>query len=327
MTTRPIAGVCGRSRPGVAVDGLRGRSDHSAMPSTRANGITIEYDTFGAKSASPLLLVMGLGAQMIAWDERLCSLLADRGHYVVRYDNRDTGLSSKIEGVDSMGVAEAMAAAAEQKPLRSAYLLKDMAADGMGLLDAIGVDRAHIVGASMGGMIVQEMVINFPRRILTMTSIMSTTGGPGLPQAKPEAMAALTRPAATTREEAIEGAVASTKVVGSPGYPADEAKVRERAARAYDRQFYPAGFARQLVAVLASGSRREGLSSVKTPTLVIHGAADPLVPVEGGKDTAASIAGSELLLFEGMGHDLPEALWPEFVGAISRHTSRVAAPK
>jgi pimeloyl-ACP methyl ester carboxylesterase len=292
------------------------------MPNTRANGITIEYDTFGTSSASPLLLVMGLGAQMIAWDERFCSLLAERGHYVIRYDNRDTGLSSKIEGTDSMNVGEAMAAAAQQKPIKSAYLLRDMAADGMGLLDSIGIDRAHVVGASMGGMIVQEMAIGFPQRVRSLTSIMSTTGAPGLPQAKPEAMAALTRPAPNNREEAIEAAVASAKVIGSPGFPADEAQVRERAGQAYDRQFYPQGFARQLVAVMASGSRREGLAGVRVPTLVIHGDADPLVPVEGGKDTAASVPGAELNILGGMGHDLPEPLWPEIVAAISRHTSR-----
>ncbi len=294
------------------------------MTSTQANGITIEYETFGSKADAPLLLVMGLGAQMIAWDEGFCELLAGPGYYVIRYDNRDTGLSSKIDGGDSMSVVESMAATAEHKPVRSAYLLSDMAADGMGLLDALGIAKAHIVGASMGGMIVQQMAIDSPERILSMTSIMSTTGAGDLPRAKPEAMAALTRPAATNREEAIEGAVMSSKVIGSPGYPADEAKLRARAGRTYDRQFYPAGFGRQLVAITASGSRRDALKSVKVPTLVIHGAADPLIPVEGGRDTAASIPGAELIIHEGMGHDLPEPLWGEIVAAIVRNASKVA---
>jgi len=294
------------------------------MASTQANGITIEYETFGERTASPLLLVMGLGAQMLGWDEGFCTMLAEEGHLVIRYDNRDTGLSTKFEDTGAMNMADATAARAQGKPIVPPYRLRDMAADGMGLLDALGIDRAHIAGASMGGMIVQEMAIGWPQRVLSMTSIMSTTGHPALPQAAPEVGAVLTRAPAASREEAIEASVASNRVIGSPGYPADEAELRERAARTYDRAFYPQGMARHLVAITASGNRRKALAGVTAPTLVIHGAADPLIPVEGGRDTAASIPGAELLIFEGMGHGLPEQLWPEIVGSISRHTSRAA---
>jgi len=302
-----------------------------ALPTMRcmtriaANGIDIEYDTFGDRSAAPLLLVMGLGAQMISWDEEFCGLLADRGHYVVRYDNRDVGLSTRMESAGMPNVAAAMEARSQGRPVDNApYTLDDMAADGMGLLDALEIGEAHIVGASMGGMIVQAMAINHPERVLTLTSIMSTTGRPDLPPARDEAMAVLLTPAPNEREANIEHRVKSALVIGSKRHH-DEAGVRAMAAKSFDRAYYPIGMARQIVGIMASAPRHEALGAVRVPTLVIHGADDPLVPVEGGKDTAASVPGAELLILQDMGHDLPRPLWPLIVEAIARNTSRVAA--
>lgn len=295
------------------------------MPNARANGITIEYDTRGDSSARPLLLVMGLGAQMIAWDDAFVDRLVDRGHFVVRYDNRDCGLSTKFESFQGMTAPEAMAARLTGQPIKAPYLMKDMAADGIGLLDALGIEKAHVVGASMGGMIVQDMAIHFPERLLTMTSIMSTTGAPEIPLSTPEASAALLRPPATDRETAIRDAIDASRLISGPGFPFDEVAARERAARGYDRMYYPQGTARQLLAIVASGSRQEALGSVEVPTLVIHGADDPLVNVEGGRDTARSVPGAELIILERMGHNIPVQLAAEIVAAISRHTAKVAA--
>ena len=294
------------------------------MAQATANGIQIEYDTFGDRSGRPLLLVMGLGAQMIAWDPEFCELLAERGHYVIRYDNRDVGLSTKFESAGPPNVAAAMAASQAGEKVETAYTLSDMAGDGFGLLDALEIPRAHIAGASMGGMIVQQMAIERPDRVLTMTSIMSTTGNPALPPAKPEAMARLLVPPPTEREAAIEHRVMTSKVIGSVPEVIDEDRLRRLAAEAYDRSFYPEGMGRQLVGIVASGPRHEKLREVRVPTLVIHGEIDPLVPLEGGKDTAASIPGAQLLVIEGMGHDLPAAYWGRIVDAISAHTAQAA---
>ncbi len=291
------------------------------MPRAHANGIEIEYESFGDPGDPTLLLVMGLGAQMLLWDEEFCGGLASRGHRVVRYDNRDIGLSTKLEGRPCATPLEAMQATLEGKPFQAAYTLAEMADDATGLLDALGVAAADVVGASMGGMIAQTVALRHPARVRTLTSIMSTTGARDLPPAKPEAMQILMTPAPADRTGNIERAVTASRVLGSPGFPFDEARVRERAARTYDRCFYPAGMARQLVGVLASGSRREALGALRVPTLVIHGKADPLVPVEAGIDTAKSIPGAELLLIEGMGHDLPPGAWPQIIGAISEHTA------
>jgi len=287
------------------------------MPRTRANGIEIEYETFGDPGDPTLLLVMGLGAQMILWPEEFCSDLAAHGLHVVRYDNRDVGRSTWLDEAGMPDVAGALAAAMQGRPIDSPYLLSDMASDAAGLLDALEVGTAHVVGASMGGMIAQTLAIEHPARVRTLTSIMSTTGHPGLPPARPEAMAVLLTPAPSERAAAIEHGVRVWRTIGSPGFPFDEAEVRDRAAQTFDRGVNPPGVARQLVAILASGSRREALRGVRAPTLVIHGAADPLVPVEAGRDTAQAVPGAELLEIEGMGHDLPRPLWPRFVAAIT----------
>jgi pimeloyl-ACP methyl ester carboxylesterase len=292
------------------------------MPRARANGIELEYDTFGDAGDPALLLVMGLGAQMILWREDFCEALAARGHRVIRFDNRDVGLSTRFAHAGAPDLVATMTAALRGEAIDAPYRLSDMAADAAGLLDALEIEAAHVVGTSMGGMIAQTLAIEHPARVRTLTSIMSTTGERTLPPAKPEAMAVLMTPAPTEREAAIEHGVRVYSTIGSPGYPPDEAELRALLARAFDRGVDPEGVARQLVAILASGSRRDALGSVRAPALVIHGLADPLVPVEGGRDTAACIPGAELMEIEGMGHDLPRALWPTFVDAIAKHTAR-----
>ncbi len=295
------------------------------MPRIAANGIELEYDTFGRPSARPLVLIMGLGAQMILWDEELCEAFAERDFYVVRFDNRDVGLSTKLDEHGVPNVFTAIQAAATGSPVDAPYTLNEMADDTICLMAALGIDRAHVVGASMGGMIAQTLAIRHPSRLLSMTSIMSTTGNPEVPPATPEAMSVLLTPVPSEREPYIERSLRSWRVIGSPGFPFDEARVRARSGRSFDRAFHPAGVARQLVAIIASGNRKEALGSVTVPTLVIHGDADPLARIEGGRDTAAAIPGAELLVIEGMGHDLPRGAWPRIVGAIDAHARRAVA--
>jgi len=240
------------------------------MSKAKANNIEIEYATFGDPSSKPLLLVMGLGSQMIRWDEDLIDEFVKCGFHVIIFDNRDIGLSTKFEEAGIPNVMKAIGASMKREKVESAYLLKDMADDAVGLLDALGIEKAHICGVSMGGMIVQTIAINHPSRVLSLTSIMSTTGDPNLPQARPKAMKILMTPAPAERADYIEYAVGMWKILWGSGFPYDEEKVRKQAAKDYDRSFYPQGMSRQLVAILASGERTEQLASVKTPTLVIH---------------------------------------------------------
>lgn len=295
------------------------------MPNVNANGIRVEYDTFGDGSAPPLLLIMGLAAQMILWDEQFCERLAAKGHYVIRFDNRDIGLSTKIDEAGMPDVVKAMTARLQGETIEASYTLDDMADDSVGLLDALGIERAHVCGASMGGMIAQTIAIRHPNRISSLTSIMSTTGAPDLPQATPEAMAVLLIPPPTEREANIEHGLKVWRTIGSPGFPFDEERVRGRVTRSFDRCFHPEGVARQLMAILAHGDRTPALASVTAPTLVIHGADDPLVPVECGRATAEATPGADLLIIEGMGHDLPVDAWPEIVDAIAAHTGKADA--
>jgi pimeloyl-ACP methyl ester carboxylesterase len=295
------------------------------MARVRANGIEIEYDSYGSEGDRPLLLIMGLGGQSIMWDEGFCEALAERGHYVVRYDNRDVGLSTKFDDAGVPNVIELMQQGAAGARPTVPYTLDDMADDAAGLLAALGLDSAHVCGASMGGMIAQTLAIRHGGRLRSLVSIMSSTGNPALPPAQPEAMAVLMAPPPTDRAGSLEAAVRTWRIIGSPGFPFDEARIRERAGRLYDRSFHPRGVARQLAAILAHGNRAPKLRELSTPTLVIRGAADPLVPLEGGRDTARAIPGAELLVIEGMGHDLPEGAWPQLVGAISEHTAKAEA--
>jgi pimeloyl-ACP methyl ester carboxylesterase len=281
----------------------------AAMSQARANGLTIEYEEFGERNAPPVLLIMGLGAQMILWHEEFCGQLAARGYRVIRFDNRDVGKSTWLDHLAVPDMMAMVSAALLRQPINAPYLLGDMAADATHLLNDLGIESAHIVGASMGGMIAQ--------------SIMSSTGDPNLPPPQPNAISALMGPLPTTREESIERGLTVFRAIGSPGFPFDEAAIRERAALSYDRGLNPSGVMRQMAAILASGSRSEALRSVRAPALVIHGKDDPLVPLAAGKDTAANIPGAELLVIDGMGHDMPRAVWPRLVDAISALIARV----
>jgi pimeloyl-ACP methyl ester carboxylesterase len=295
------------------------------VPCALCNGIELEYETFGRHSAPPLILIMGLGAQMILWDEEFCAALAARDFFVVRFDNRDVGLSSKLDGAGVPNVFTAMQAAATGQTVDAPYTLNDMADDTVYLMAALGIDRAHVVGASMGGMIAQTLAIRHPERVLTLTSIMSTTGNPEIPPATPEALRVLLTRLPTERQAYIERLLRAWRVIGSPGFPFDEDRIRARSGRAFDRGYDSAGVARQFVAIVASGSRKDALRALATPTLVIHGAADPLIRVEGGRDTAEAIPGAELLVIEGMGHDLPRGAWPRIIDAIAAHATKAPA--
>ena len=285
------------------------------MPKAAANGIHIEYETIGDPAARPLLLIGGLATQLIHWDDSLCDDLAQRGHYVIRFDNRDAGLSSKCD--DAGNLVKATGGG-------PVYTIDDMADDAVGLLDAIGIGRAHVLGTSMGGMIAQAVAIRHPSRVLSLISVYSTTGNRNLPPPKPEVIKLLLAPAPRERDAYIEHMVALFRAMAGRGFAFDESWARMIAGRAYDRSFSPEGTARQVSAVMNQTDRRHGLGSVAAPTLVIHGTDDPVMPVEAGRDTAEAIPGARLLLIDGMGHDLQHGgAWPRIAAAIAAHTSRV----
>jgi len=286
------------------------------MPKAKSNGIELEYDTFGNPDDPALLLIMGFTAQMTAWDPAFCNLIADQGFYVIRFDNRDVGLSSRIEG--DVDIAELFSGTIKSVP----YALDDMAADAAGLLDALGIDKAHIVGASMGGMIAQLVALNHPDKTLSLCSIMSTTGDRAVGQATPEAMAALMAPAPKNREQAIANGVASSRILSPVHF--DEAKAAKRAGESYDRAYDPKGVARQMAAIGTQADRTERLGSVTVPSLVIHGRPDPLVTLSGGEATAKAIPNATLLVLDEMGHDNPEPLWPTIVDAITTNARKAA---
>ncbi len=295
------------------------------MPQAQANGITIEYESFGRAGDPTVLLIMGLGGQMTMWPVAFCKGLAERGFRVIRFDNRDIGKSTHLTNLGTPNVPEAMMKLMSGQPFAAPYHLEDMAQDSTALLDALGIENAHIVGASMGGMIAQIVAAKHPKHTRSLVSIMSTTGNRSLPQAKPEAMAALmTPPASDSREDRIAAGMKAWRVIGSPGYPATDDELREAITREIDRVPYdPAGFARQFVAIVAATPRNDILKSVTCPALVIHGAADPLVPVEGGKDTAASIPGAQLTIVPGMAHDFTDALVPIYLEHVGAFVTRV----
>lgn len=283
------------------------------MPTTNANDIDICYESYGPDDAPALLLVMGLGAQMTLWSPGFVSTLLERGFRVIRFDNRDVGLSTKSEGPppDVMAI---YASALAGEPVDAPYTLSTMAADAVGLLDALGITAAHVVGASMGGMIVQMMAIEHPDRVLSMTSIMSTTGASDVGQPDPSAIQALLTPPPTERAGAVDATVAMSRIIGGSLF--DEADARARATEAYDRCFHPAGAAFHIAAIAATGDRTERLRSVQIPTLVVHGREDPLVTPSGGEATAAAIPGADLVMLSRMGHDIPELYWPHIADAI-----------
>lgn len=285
----------------------------------KANGIELTCGTFGDPAAPPILLIMGLAAQMIAWDDEFCAQVADRGYFVIRFDNRDIGLSTKFHEHGVPNVIALLQDAMQGKPVSAPYLLRDMAADAVGLLDALGIASAHVVGASMGGAIAQEMAIRHADRVRTLTSIMSSTGEPGLPPPTPEALQVLLTPAPLEHDAYLSHYQRTWRVLRGDGFPLDESRDPANADKTFARGLNPPGVARQLAAIMASGSRREALSAVKAPTLVIHGDADPLVRVEGGQATAAAIPGAKLLVIPGMGHALPVSMWPQIIDAIAKH--------
>jgi len=289
------------------------------MPTVHANGVDIYYDESGSPDDRALLLVNGFTSQMTSWDDRLIELLVDNRFRVIRYDNRDVGLSGKTEG--PLPVLVPSDSGLPQLDAAPPYTLSDMASDGIALLTEIGVEQAHVVGISMGGMIVQHMAFGHPERVLTMTSIMSTTGDRSVGQATPEAMTALLTPPPEDREAYIAHGATTWRIVSGPHY--DETKARERTAQAYDRCFYPRGSAFQLAAVLSDGDRTARLAGVRCPTLVIHGRLDPLVGLSGGEATARAIPGAELVVLDDMGHDLPPPLLPDIVTAIAKLAARV----
>jgi len=269
------------------------------MPRAESNGIELEYETFGSAGAAPLLLIGGLGTQMISWDEEFCELLAGRGFQVIRFDNRDAGLSTWVDDGAS-------------------YSLDDMARDAAGLLDALGIPAAHVVGASMGGFIAQLVALNHPDHVLTLTSIMSGPNGQDQVQPTDLGRDILLRPVPPTREERIELGLWAKRMLLGPDDPYDDTYERAKVSRAIDRAYHPAGFVRQLTAITAAPSRVPRLGSVAVPTLVVHGKADILVPVENGRRVAAAIPGSRLLEIEGMGHDVPKRAWPQVIEAIAQ---------
>jgi pimeloyl-ACP methyl ester carboxylesterase len=290
----------------------------ASMPTAVVNGIEIHHETIGDPADPTMLLIMGLGTQMIGWDIEFCRSLADRGFHVVRYDNRDVGLSTHFdEPVDLFGLLGSFAGG---DPVEVPYLLTDMAADAAGLLDHLDVEQAHVVGVSMGGMIAQTLAIEHADRVLTLTSIMSTTGDPDVGAPTAEAMQAIMAPPATTREEAADTFVMHAHTWGSPAH-IDEDRLRAISNAAYDRAHDPEGGARQLAAVLASGSRSEALRGLAIPALVIHGTEDKLVQPSGGERTAEVIPDAKLVMIDGMGHDLPPQLWPQVIDAIATHAA------
>jgi pimeloyl-ACP methyl ester carboxylesterase len=293
----------------------------ASFTSTDNRQIELEYDHFGNPTDPALLLIMGFTAQMVAWDEEFCTQLADRGHFVIRFDNRDCGLSTKLHGVPSNSDAVIMAAMMETEMPPVPYTLSDMAADAMKVLDHLNIERAHIMGASMGGMIAQTVAIEHPHRVKTLISIMSQPGELTVGQPTQEAMELIVTPAPSDRDEYIAFAP-KWQLWQSKKYRSDEVS-RRNAIRDFDRSNYPEGGPRQMAAIYASGSRAEGLQKLQVPTLVIHGTDDQLITPSGGERTAELIPNSTLLMVEDMGHDMPQPLWPFYLDAISKHTALV----
>ena len=292
------------------------------MQTVEANGIEICYETQGNPSHPPLLLIMGLGGQLVRWPAAFRAELESRGYYLICFDNRDVGQSTHFDAAGAPDMAAIFAAVAAGEKPATAYTLDDMADDAAGLLAALEIGSAHVLGASLGGMIAQTVAIRHPERVRSLTSVMSTTGNPDVPPGKPEVMARLMAPPARSRDEAIERAVETDRVIGSQVFPFEEETYRERAALAYDRAFDPIGVARQMAAIIAHGDRREGLAGLRMPALVIHGTDDPLVMPAGGRDTAASIPNAELVLIEGMAHDLPSPVHGRIADAVDSLVAR-----
>ncbi len=290
------------------------------MPAVRANGLDIEYESLGDPADPAIVLIMGLGMQLIAWPDEFCQALVARGFRVVRFDNRDSGLSSRFKGRRTPNLMLALLAARLGLPVRAPYSLGDMADDTIALMDKLQIARAHVVGVSLGGMIAQVLAARFPERLFSLTSIMSSSGNRRVSKSKPDVLRVLlARPPARDLDAVIEHFVALFAIIGSPGFPTERGARREIMTRWVQRAYDPAATGRQFLAVVASGDRRRLLRGIAVPTLVIHGSDDPLVPLEAGRDTARNVPGAELMVIDGMGHDLPDPLLPVLAEAIVKH--------
>ncbi|MEC9363471.1 MAG: alpha/beta hydrolase [Pseudomonadota bacterium] len=290
------------------------------MPRVKTNGIEIEVESFGQARDPAILLIMGLGGQMVLWPDDFCERLAGAGYRVVRFDNRDIGLSTKLDGLGRPPLLRNGIAHTLRLPVRAPYRLDDMALDSVGVLDALDIERAHVVGVSMGGMIAQLLAARHGGRVASLTSIMSSSGHRALPGPRFDVQLRLMkRPARLDREGLIAHGMQTWRMIGSPGYPEAEADLREKVARQIDRNVHPQGFVRQISAIMASGSRAPLLSRVRAPTLIIHGKADPLVPVAAAYDLKKRLPHARLEVIEGMGHDMPRALLPRIEQMILEH--------
>lgn len=292
------------------------------MPKAKSNGLELHYEEDGNPDDPVMLLIMGFGAQLTLWPDELVEALVSHGFRVIRYDNRDVGLSEKLDGVKAPGVVKMTLLSKLGITPKVPYTLADMADDAAGLLDALEIDRAHIVGASMGGMIGQHFAARHAKRCLSFTQIFSTTGNPKLPAAKKEALQALiTRPKSTEEDALVEHGMMLARTIGSPDYPTEGDRLRDRTRTSVQRSFYPEGPTRHLSAIIADGDRRAMIKDIDVPTLVLHGEGDPLVPCEGGRDTAACIPNAKLKTIPGWGHDLPLELTDELADTIAVHAS------
>ena len=292
------------------------------MPKANVNNIEIEYETIGDEISKPLLLIAGLGSQMLAWSDEICESLANRGFYVIRFDNRDVGLSTKLEDAGLPNFLEINTAYARGEIPEVPYILEDMVDDVIGLLDALNIDKVHVCGASMGGMIAQVLAYRHPSRVLSLTLIMSTTGNPDLPQSKPEIMAQFFAPVPSEREGYIEEMVKRDSLIQGT-FSFDEDQSREYRTNEYDRSYYPEGIARQLAAMAVPGNIKPYISAIRAPTLVIHGSEDPFNPVEAGKEIATTIPGAELLILDGMGHSFPREVIPRIINALVANSNKI----
>jgi pimeloyl-ACP methyl ester carboxylesterase len=294
------------------------------MANVKANGIQIEYETLGDKSGRPILLIMGFSCQLNHWSDEFCQQLVDSGHYVIRFDNRDTGLSTKFTKTGLTDVSQALSAAMRGEEIKAFYTFDDMADDAVGLLEALDIERAHICGISMGGAIAQTIAMRHPSSTLSLVSIYAPVGDPALPPPKPEIFQILMTPPPAGRKAYIENYLRVSRTFSGSGYKLEEKYIRDLAGRVYDRSYFPEGAARQFVAALASGNRIPALRTVTVPTLVIHGDEDPVVSIENGKAVADAVPGAKLMIIKGMGHDVPyRGAWPQIAAAIAEHTKNV----
>ena len=291
------------------------------MPKAKVNNIEIEYETIGDPISKPLLLIAGLGSQLLAWTDEMCENLANHGFFVIRFDNRDIGLSTKFEDAGMPNFVEISAAYTHGEISKVPYTLEDMAGDAVGVLDVLNIDKAHICGASMGGMIAQVLAYRHPSRVLSLTLIMSTTGNPDLPQSKPEIMAQFFAPVPSEREAYIEEMVKRGRLIHGT-FPYDEDQSREYMANDYDRGYYPEGVTRQLAAMAVPGNLKPKIAAIRAPALAIQETTDPLNSVEAGKEIATEIPGAELLILDGMGHSFPREVIPQIVNAIVANSNK-----